>query len=148
VTDATAWPRRYYGVMVMVVMVAYCCSVQRCHLLQYILTRLLFYYRCDLIYVLRLMMPTASFVAMAVVCCHGRHAHHLRNDIYLGHGIFFATAVIVNVADVSRFMAQMTADGRDSAVDCRFLLAFSVTFRSHLVAFGRIWSQMTRRNRI
>jgi hypothetical protein len=32
-------------------------------------------------------MPTASFVAMAVVCCHGRHSQRLRNNFYLGHGI-------------------------------------------------------------
>jgi hypothetical protein len=135
--ETTAWPRlrqrgRCNGVAettrrrdVMVVMVAYCCSVPRCHLLQYILTWLLFYYRCDLIYVLR----------HGVICCHGSHAHCLRNDIYLGHGIFFATAVIVAVSDVGHFMAQMTADGRDGAVDCR-------VFGHISVAFSRIWSHL------
>jgi hypothetical protein len=41
--ETTAWPRRHDGVVVMVAMVAYCCSVPRCHLLHYILTSLLCY---------------------------------------------------------------------------------------------------------
>jgi hypothetical protein len=30
---------------------------------------------------------TAAFVAMAVVCCHGRYSQRLRSDVSLGHGI-------------------------------------------------------------
>jgi hypothetical protein len=130
VADATAWPRRHDSV----VMVAYCCSVQRCHLLHCILTWLL--YRYDLIYA-----DADAVVAMAVVCCHGRRL--------LPWPSFVATAVIRSVCakmftsavaktlllwpsrryesqmetdcrDGGRFMAQMTADGRrDGTVDCR-----------------------------
>jgi hypothetical protein len=91
--DCLAETTRHDGVVVMVVMVAYCCSVPRCHLLHCILTWLLGYYRYDLIYVLRL-MPTASFVAMAVVCCHCRHSNRLPKDIYLGHGIVCCQGLI------------------------------------------------------
>jgi hypothetical protein len=75
------------------------------------------------------LLPWPSFVDSAAIRAH------LHNDIYLGHGIFLATAVIrccgrcrryddtlllwPSRLYAGRFMAQMTADGQDGTVDCR-----------------------------
>jgi hypothetical protein len=109
VADATASPRRHDGVvlLVMVLMVTYCCSVPRSHLLHYILTWLvlLCYYRYDLIYVLRL-MPTASFVATAVI-------RNVCAMIFISAAVsFFTTAVI-------RCCGRCRRYGRDCPFDCR-----------------------------
>jgi hypothetical protein len=79
----------------------------------------------------RRLLPWPSFVAMAVVCCHGR-IRSVCAMIFISATASFCHGLAVADADdtttlllwpsrrcVGRFMAQMTADGRDGTVDCR-----------------------------